>query len=100
MHNVLRPSADNLASHPDAIVDKMNEAAIAGFKGLHLDELHAYGFSDRHLHDWVTHIPLNTRMDLACYIKLPKNLVNHGETVDKSSGTPWCLTCYIPLLPF
>ena len=35
---------DKLASYPDATVGKMKEVAIAGFKGLNFNELHACEF--------------------------------------------------------
>ena len=37
--------AKNLTSHPEASFGKINEAEIVGFKGLHLNELHALDFS-------------------------------------------------------
>ena len=36
---------DNLTSHLEANVDKINKAAIVGFKGLHLKELNTLEFS-------------------------------------------------------
>ena len=37
--------ADNLTSHPEAKVGKINEAEIWGFKGVHLNEIHALDLS-------------------------------------------------------
>ena len=42
---------DNVTSQPDTAVDKINEAAILGFKFLRLNELHACDLSAQHLHD-------------------------------------------------
>ena len=90
---------ENLTSHPDTTVDKINESAIVDFKYLHLKELHALDFSTQHLHDWATQISPNTGIDLVDWIKLPKLLINYGKYISKSTGTDWWLMYHIPLLP-
>ena len=45
---------DNITSHPDAAVGKINEAEIACLKDLNLNKLSACEFSAQRLHDWVT----------------------------------------------
>ena len=99
IHRACTPS-ENHTSYPESTIGKIDEAAIVCFKVIHLKELHAYDFSTQNLYDWVTDISPNTGIDLVDYIKLTKILLNHEKSIDKSSGTAWCLTRHILLLPF
>ena len=85
---------DNLTSLLEANFGKINEAAILGFKGLHLNELHALNFSTQHIHDRVTHVSHKTGMYLGEFVKLPKILTSHNKTINAATGEPWILTSY------
>ena len=91
---------DKLTSHPDAIVGKMKEEAIAGFKGLNPNELNTCDFSSQCFSDCVTRASPKTGVGLKHFIKLPTTLSPHATCIDKSSKQTWALSRHIPLILF
>ena len=78
----------------------MEEVEIVGFKGLHLNELHACYFSNQHLRDYTTHVSSNTGEGLKDCIMISTILAPHATYIDKASEQTWILVRNIPLLPF
>ena len=91
---------DESTSHLDAIVWKMSEMAIAGFKDLNLHELNDWDFSSQYLRDWVTHVSPKTQEGITDTIQLPAMITSNEIRIEKYSEQTWTLVRHIPLLPF